>query len=112
MKFLLDQNISFKVARLIADAFGEVQHVKNLNLVDASDVEIWSFAKANGYTIITFDSDFIDLSALRGTLPKIVWLRFGNSTNLKLANKLIANKMAIIDFVDDNTTEILFLELT
>jgi predicted nuclease of predicted toxin-antitoxin system len=39
-------------------------------LVDASDLEIWSYAKNNNYTIVTFDADFIDLANLKGSPPE------------------------------------------
>jgi predicted nuclease of predicted toxin-antitoxin system len=111
MKFLLDQNISYKVGRLLEGAFGEVKHVRNLGLVDVPDLHIWQYAKANGYTIITFDSDFIDLSVLKASLPKVIWLKFGNAANLKVANKLISNQQAIAAFIQDEGDEILFLEI-
>lgn len=111
MKFLIDQNISFRVVGLIDRALATVKHVKQLGLVDASDDGIWLYAKNNGYTIITFDSDFIDFATLKGSPPKIIWLRFGNASNLKIANKLIANADTIIKFVEDKNTEIDFLEI-
>jgi predicted nuclease of predicted toxin-antitoxin system len=111
MNILLDQNISFRVTSLLGNIFGNVRHVKELGLTDYSDLEIWNFAYKNNYTIITFDSDFIDLANLKGTPPKIIWLRFGNSTNLKIANKLISNEDVIIDFVAENDSEISFLEI-
>jgi predicted nuclease of predicted toxin-antitoxin system len=65
----------------------------------------------NNYTIVTFDSDFIDLATLKGTPPKIVWLRFGNSSNLKIANKLLSNITAIDSFISDTDSEVAFLEI-
>lgn len=111
MRLLLDQNISYKVVRLLNDSFGVVEHVKGLNLTDTPDLEIWRYAKEHNYTIITFDSDFIDLSVLRSSLPKVIWLKFGNASNLKVANKLLINQSAIKEFIADDRNEVLFLEL-
>ena len=111
MKLLLDQNISFRVISLILSAFPKASHVKSLGLVDASDSDIWNYALKNEFTIITFDSDFVDLATLKGTPPKIIWLRFGNSTNLKIANKLISNAEIIREFVSDKKSGIAFLEI-
>ena len=111
MKLLLDQNISFSVVNLLANSFEEVGHVKTLGLEDSSDAEIWNFALQNSYTVVTFDSDFIDIATLKGTPPKVIWLRFGNSSNLKIANKLLSNKTAIDSFVSDTDSEISFLEI-
>ena len=109
MKFLLDQNISFKVVPLLVKTFQNVSHIKQLDLVDAADLEVWGYAKRNNYSIITFDSDFIELSNLKGFPPKIIWLRFGNSSNLKIANKLIAKSAQIMEFV--MSAELAFLEI-
>ncbi|HEY8781302.1 MAG TPA: DUF5615 family PIN-like protein [Mucilaginibacter sp.] len=111
MNILLDQNISYRVTRLLLDEFHNVKQVKELNLIDASDFEIWNYAFKNNYTIITFDSDFIDLANLKGCPPKIIWLRFGNSTNLKIANKLLANADTIKEFISNTNPEIAFLEI-
>ena len=111
MKILLDQNISYKVVRLLESSFTEVKHVRNLGLVNVPDTEIWQYAKTNGYSVITFDSDFIDLSVLRSSLPKVIWLKFGNAPNLKVANKIISNRDAIHEFLSDEKNEIFFLEI-
>jgi len=83
VKILFDQNISFRLVNLLKTTFEQVDHVKSLGLTDATDLEIWNFAFKNNYTIVTFDSDFIDLATLKGSPPKIIWLRFGNSSNSK-----------------------------
>lgn len=111
MKILLDQNISFKVSRLLADAYPGVKQIKEIGLVDASDLDIWKYARKNEYTIITFDSDFIDLANLKGSPPKIIWLRFGNSSNLKIANKLISKNQLINNFILDKNPDTAFLEI-
>jgi predicted nuclease of predicted toxin-antitoxin system len=111
VKILLDQNISYRVVGLLSNTFEDVSQVKQLGLVDASDIEIWNYAFKNNYTIITFDSDFIDLANLKGSPPKIIWLRFGNSSNLKIANKLISKSEIIKEFISDSNRESAFLEI-
>ena len=80
-------------------------------MVDSSDLEIWNFAYKNKYTIVTFDSDFIDLANLKGSPPKIIWLRFGNASNLKIAHKLLSNSDVIADFTNSGNGEVAFLEI-
>ncbi len=111
MNILLDQNISFRVVPLISGAFDKVKHVKELGLVDASDLEIWTYALKNNFTIVTFDSDFIDLTNLKGTPPKIIWLRFGNASNLRIAHKLLSNMNVVKEFISQTQNEISFLEI-
>jgi len=109
VNILLDQNISFRVVELLLGTFENVKQVKQIGLVDASDLEIWNYAFRNSYTIITFDSDFIDIANLKNAPPKIIWLRFGNSSNLKIAHKLISKSTEIKEFVLNS--ELAFLEI-
>ena len=61
MKLLLDQNISFRITAFLNDIFPEAKQVRELALENSNDFHIWKFAKANGYTIVTFDGDFYGL---------------------------------------------------
>ena len=78
MKLLFDQNISFRLIKQITDVFPQAQQVMEVGLTDHNDSEIWEFAREHNYTIVTFDSDFYDLSVIKGTPPKIIWLRILN----------------------------------
>jgi len=109
VNILLDQNISFRVVALLINTFENIKQVKELGLTDASDLEIWNYAFKNDFTIITFDSDFIDLANLKGSPPKIIWLRFGNSSNLKIIHKLLSKSNEIKEFILNS--EIAFLEI-
>ena len=62
MNLLFDQNISFRIISKLEDIFPNAKQVKDVGLADRSDLEIWNFAKNNNYCIVTFDSDFYDLS--------------------------------------------------
>jgi predicted nuclease of predicted toxin-antitoxin system len=56
MKLLFDQNLSFKLCQEIADLFPESNHVRLLRLSQASDRDLWDYAKANGFTIVSQDA--------------------------------------------------------
>ncbi len=109
MKLLFDQNISFKVARKIQDLFPDSKHLSDLRLSGASDIEIWEYAKTTDFCIITFDLDFIDLSTLKGSPPKIICLRTGNTATDRLIQKIRSEEKAIKTFLNSN--EAVFLEL-
>jgi predicted nuclease of predicted toxin-antitoxin system len=49
----------------------------------ATDVEIWQYARDNGFVIVSKDSDFSQRSTLFGGAPKIIWLRIGNCTTTR-----------------------------
>jgi predicted nuclease of predicted toxin-antitoxin system len=110
MKLLFDQNISFRVIKKIEDIFPGSAQTKRLNLSTSSDLEIWEYAKKNSFCIVTFDSDFIDLSILKGIPPKIIWLRTGNTSTDSIAEVFRSNYAIIFEFLE--STEISYLELT
>ncbi len=56
MKFLFDQNISYRILQKLPDKFEDSSHVKSDNLMNASDRDIWEFAKQNGFIIVTQDA--------------------------------------------------------
>ena len=93
MNRLLNENISLRVLRSIIPVFPGSIHVSKEGSNVKEDQEIFDFTKGNEFTILTFDEDFYDLQLLKGHPPKIIWLRFGNSNNLK--NKLIENRPTI-----------------
>ena len=101
MKLLLDENISFRVLRSILSVFPGSVHVSAKESHTKEDHKIFEFAKHNEFTILTFDEDFYDLQLLRGHPPKIIWLRFGNSSNLKIVNKLVENQSKITSFLSN-----------
>jgi len=79
MKLLFDENLSFKLSARLQDIFPDSKHVRNLGLEQADDSAIWTLARNKNFTIVTKDSDFNDISVIRGYPPHIVWLRSGNS---------------------------------
>lgn len=109
MKLLFDQNISFRIVKLIQDKFPNAGQVRELKLEGKSDFEIWNYAKVNHFTIITFDADFYNFSNLYGHPPKIIWLRTGNTKTINIANLLNTKAEIINIFFEDK--EISCLEI-
>jgi len=107
MKLLLGENISYRVIQSIESHFPGSIQVTKLDAGLREDHEIFDFATKNDFTIVTFDEDFYDLQLLKGHPPKIIWLRFGNSSNLKLISKLIESRKAINSFLTNPDSGIL-----
>jgi len=99
LRLLFDQNISFRILKLIEDLFPESVQVRMLGLEDKSDIEIWNFARENDYSIVTFDADFSDIANLKGHPPKVIWLRIGNTSTESIANVFSERKSAITGFL-------------
>ena len=72
MKLLFDQNISFRIIGKLQDIMPFASQVRLLGLENSTDIEIWDFAKANDYTIITFDTSTTQLASyIRSNLELI-----------------------------------------
>ena len=82
MKLLFDQNLSFKLCTLLSDIFPDSAQVRLIGLDRATDREIWDYAVAHSFTIVTLDADFAELSALFGSPPRVVWMRCGNQPTI------------------------------
>jgi predicted nuclease of predicted toxin-antitoxin system len=108
MKLLFDQNLSPRLPRLLDDIYAESMHVREVGLRDADDLAIWQYAKVQGYTIVSKDSDFQQRSLLQGSPPKFIWLRVGNCTVNRIENLLRRYSAAIHTFnLDDSKSHLM-----
>ena len=71
-------------------------------MINSSDFEIWEYAKANDFIIVTQDSDFNDLYLLKGFPPKILWLKTGYLQTPEIALILENRQQLIMDFYINN----------
>lgn len=95
MKLLLDENLSKRLVPFLQEDYPQTSQVTLLGLEQASDREIWHYAKENNYIIVTKDSDYQDLSELYGHPPQVILLTLGNSDKAKLLKILIERKQDI-----------------
>lgn len=101
MKLLFDQNLSHRLPARLEDLFPGSAHVRAALLDRAPDDQIWEFAKANAYCIVTQDSDFVERSRLYGAPPKVIWLRCGNSTPQKIESILRHSVILITELIQN-----------
>ena len=94
---------------MISELFPGARQVRELQLENATDLEIWTYAKSNHYCIVTFDADFIDISNLKGHPPKVIWLRLGNTSTKFIAEKILEDHQIIREFIRND--EDAFLEM-
>ncbi|MGQ0541757.1 MAG: DUF5615 family PIN-like protein [Blastocatellia bacterium] len=98
MKLLFDQNLSWRLCNILADIFPDSDHIRNLGLQESEDIDIWKFAKSNGFVIVSKDADFQQRSLLFGHPSKIVWLRVGNCSVIAIEDLLIRHSISIHTF--------------
>lgn len=95
MKLLFDENISYRVVALLAEAFPGSEQVRRLGLLGKTDRLIWDYARQHGFIIVTHDEDFLELSTLYGAPPKVLLLRAGNLPTPALAALLLRHHATI-----------------
>jgi len=78
VKLLLGENLSPRLVELLSDVYPGSQHVEDVGLEETDDARVWAYAKTHWSAIISRDSDFADMSALKGWPPKVIWIRLGN----------------------------------
>ncbi len=107
MKLLFDENLPARLVKSLADIYPGSKHVEDCNLENSSDDEIWKFAKENGFTIASKDSDFEQRSILFGHPPKVIWIRAGNCSAETIAILLRRYSVVIHTFHADAVESIL-----
>ena len=109
MNLLFDQNISPKILKLLPPELSNCQQVRFVGLEDSSDYEIFQFARKNDFAVVTFDSDFVDLNAMHGMPPKIIYLNTGNLTTKSISKLLMDNILRINYYLNSSSDDILEL---
>jgi predicted nuclease of predicted toxin-antitoxin system len=103
MKLLFDQNISNRIIPKLLEEFTSISHIKIEGLTDATDYEIFMYARQENYEgVVSRDDDFVKLVRQFGTPPKVIYLRTGNANTETIAQILIEQKSAIQDFLYDD----------
>lgn len=99
MKLLLDANLSPRLADLLIEVGHRAVHVSSVDLHTATDSTILEYAESEGFVLITADTDFPMLVALRrASSPSVVLLRGVSQSPVEHhANILISNLAAVDD---------------
>ncbi len=103
MKLLFDQNLSHRLADQLARVYPGSTHVRNVGLKAASDKDIWNFATANDFVVVSKDVDFQQRAILLGSPPKVVWVRLGNCSTLEVRALLMDRSDDLVDFAADTS---------
>ncbi len=71
MKLLFDQNLSWRLPAKLSDLYPDSQHIREVGKKESQDVDVWNYAKANGFLIVSKDLDFQQRSLLFGIRRKL-----------------------------------------
>ena len=103
MKLLLDENLSHRIITDLEQIYPGSSQVSLLNLSEATDAQIWNYAREHDYAIVTLDADFYDYSLLQGGPPLVIWLRCGNQRKVVIKEKLLIHQRVIETATADDT---------
>ena len=78
MKFLIDNQLPSALAGYVRKKGFDCEHVLDVGLAEAPDVELCKFATANECVIISKDEDFLYLAAEPNATFQLLWVRLGN----------------------------------
>jgi predicted nuclease of predicted toxin-antitoxin system len=103
VKLLFDENLPPRLADVLQSEFSGSIHVHSCGPGSADDEAIWEYAGREGFTIVSKDSDFQERSVLRGSPPKVIWLRIPNSSTSEIAAWIRGALNVIQEFIADLT---------
>ena len=111
MKLLFDANLSPALAVRVRAEYPERVHVRDVGLRAAADTTIWEYARANGFAIVSKDTDFRERSSVEGFPPKVIWLDVGNAGTATIAALLRNEQDRIETFDRSDDSSLLILSL-
>jgi predicted nuclease of predicted toxin-antitoxin system len=109
VKLLFDENLSRKLVPRIVDLFPDSKHVNSEGLLQADDSQVWAFAKANDFAIVSADADFYEMATTIGSPPKVIWLRNCDYQTAVCERLIRSQAIRIAEFLEDEDTAVLIL---
>ncbi|MGI8990797.1 MAG: DUF5615 family PIN-like protein [Bryobacteraceae bacterium] len=111
MKLLLDENLSPRVVPRLDSLFPGLIHVRDVGLKQADDQGIWEWAKANVFTVVTTDGDFVALAHRFGWPPKVIHIEPCDFPLRVIEDLLRRSAVRITEFERDSNSGLLSLRL-
>lgn len=91
MKLLVDMNLSPRLATLLTAEGFDAVHWSSVGPPDADDPQIMSYARLQGFVVLTHDLDFSAiLAATNAEKPSVIQVRAADLTPELLAPAIIA----------------------
>ena len=99
MKFLIDNAISPAIVPVVVQLGFEAKHVRDFEMQASEDEAIFEFAAKEGYIVVSADTDFGTLLALKKeTKPSVILFRRSTNRHPKdQAELLVSNLKSIKD---------------
>jgi predicted nuclease of predicted toxin-antitoxin system len=101
--FIIDAQLSPHLAKWLNEEFHvDAYSLTYFQMQFSDDLSIYNFARENRATVITKDSDFVQLQERLGSPPKIIFVTCGNTSNQKMKEILKSKFPLIIELLQSN----------
>src|SRR3954447_8835644 len=102
MRFLIDENLSWRLVDLLTKEGHDTVHVRDLDATNARDTDVLAIATRDARVIVSADTDFGALLAhSRATAPSVILVRaLVDRRPPELAGIIAANITAIQEHLD------------
>jgi predicted nuclease of predicted toxin-antitoxin system len=107
--FLVDAQLPPLLAEFLRGAGCQAVHVGDLDLLAATDRQIWDEAISRSAVLVTKDRDFSLIRAASSGGPAVLWVRVGNANNRTLIGQFLRSLPEIISAVERGETVIEFV---
>ena len=111
MKLLFDENVSHKLVGRLASEYPGSMHIRDIGLRGAEDDRVWSQARADGYVIVSKDTDFRERSYVEGFPPKVIWLDVDNAGTTAITELLQRERERVERFEAQEESSLLILSI-
>lgn len=96
---------------MLAHEFPGSVHVRGVGLRGAEDRQIWDYGRAQGFAVVSKDTDFRERSFVEGFPPKVIWLDVGNAGTTLIADLLWRERQRVEAFENQDETSLLILSI-
>jgi predicted nuclease of predicted toxin-antitoxin system len=99
LKLLVDAQLPAALARAFTDAGFPARHVRTVGVLQATDNELWAYARREGCAVVTKDEDFAARWARGDRAVPVVWVRIRNCPTAVLVARLSPRFAEIVDLL-------------
>jgi predicted nuclease of predicted toxin-antitoxin system len=96
VKFLVDVNLPPRLCRWLHSRGHDARHLGDLNLLTATDSEIWQRGRVETAVLVSKDNDFYNRALLFGASPQVLHIDVGNCSN-NLLLEILTSSWSEID---------------
>lgn len=98
MRFLVDQNLSPRLATVLTEQGHDAVHTSDLGLDVAPDETVLERARADDRVLVSADSDFgTILASTRAVRPSVLYIRRVQGRRVEQLAALIADSLTVTD---------------